>query len=136
LCYAVAGEESTGKKRKKVVEAAEEKKRDALEARLGIEGERMEVAPTKPTRAATVAVADKEVVEKEGDAPEAPSGIKGERVVEMAVVEEVAVAPALVVVVWMQEVHPGTNPSRMGHTGACKAAKESCISLLYTLQRH
>jgi hypothetical protein len=58
----------------------------------------MESVPTKPTGAATVevALADDVVVEKEGDAPDAPLAIKGERTVEVAVVEELAVAPALV----------------------------------------
>jgi hypothetical protein len=70
-----------------------EKEGDALEA---------EVAPTESTEAATVEL--EVVVEKEGDTPEAPSGIKGERTVEVVVAEEVAVAPALVVAVLMQEM--------------------------------
>jgi hypothetical protein len=72
----------------------------------GVEKEGVEVAPTKPAAAATVevAVADKMVVEKAGDAPKAPSGIEEERTVEVAVGEEVAVAPALMVAVLVQEM--------------------------------
>jgi hypothetical protein len=70
---AAAGEGNTGKKRRKVVEEAVEKEGDAPEAPLGIEEERVGVAPTEPTGAVTaeVAVADKVAVAKAKDAPEA-----------------------------------------------------------------
>ncbi len=74
----------------------------------GIEGERVQVAPTKPTTAATVevmvAVADEVAVEKARDAPEAPSSIEEERRVEVTVVEEVTLAPAEMAAVLTQEM--------------------------------
>jgi hypothetical protein len=73
-----SGEDNHGKKRKKVAEEVVEKEGDAPEAPSGIEEERVEVAPTEPTGAATME--DEVVVEKEGDAPEEPLGIKEERV--------------------------------------------------------
>ncbi len=87
-------------------EVVVEKAGDAQEAPSGIKGERVEAAPTDHAAAATVeeVVADKVAVEKARDAPEGPSGIKEERTVDMAVVEEVALAPALVASVLMQEM--------------------------------
>jgi hypothetical protein len=65
----------------------------------GVRAETVEATPTKPTAAATVEV----VVEKARDAPEEPSAIKDKIMVEVAVAEEVALAPALVVAMLMHQ---------------------------------